>query len=189
MSKGNDGARHLIRCAYLFDAVLARIPENQWESPTCCEGWAVTDCASHAIGVMVNLKNRAIGAEPVDYQDGSWAGENPLQSCRERLDALVEAIQEADLDTELDHPVFGLIKLDDFYGVMAYDLLVHAWDLADATDIEHGIDEITAEIAVAKSGHLTPLVRSEDYEFDPACGDGVLERLIESTGRTPVNGW
>ena len=54
---------------------------------------------------------------------------------------------------------------------------------------EHGIDEITAEIAVAKSGHLTPLVRSEDYEFDPACGDGVLERLIESTGRTPVNGW
>ena len=189
MSKGNDGARHLIRCAYLFDAVLARIPENQWESPTCCEGWAVTDCASHAIGVMVNLKNRAIGAEPVDYQDGSWAGENPLQSCRERLDALVEAIQEADLDTELDHPVFGQIKLDDFYGVMAYDLLVHAWDLADATDIEHGIDEITAEIAVVKSGHLTPLVRSEDYEFDPACGDGVLERLIESTGRTPVNGW
>ena len=75
MSKGNDGARHLIRCAYLFDAVLARIPENQWESPTCCEGWAVTDCASHAIGVMVNLKNRAIGAEPVDYQDGSWAGD------------------------------------------------------------------------------------------------------------------
>ena len=119
MSKGNDGARHLIRCAYLFDAVLARIPENQWESPTCCEGWAVTDCASHAIGVMVNLKNRAIGAEPVDYQDGSWAGDDPLQSCRERLDALVEAIQEADLDTELDHPVFGQIKLDDFSGVMA----------------------------------------------------------------------
>ena len=73
--------------------------------------------------------------------------------------------------------------------MMAYDLLVHAWDLADAASIEHGIDEITAEVAVDKSGHLTSLVRSEDYEFNPACGDGVLERLIESTGRTPVNGW
>ena len=72
---------------------------------------------------------------------------------------------------------------------MAYDLLVHAWDLADAVGIAHGIDEITAGVAVAKSGHLTSLVRSEDYEFDPACGDSVLNRLIESTGRTPVNGW
>lgn len=189
MGEAHSGARHLIRCAHLFDAVLARIPNDKWGNQTCCEGWAITDCASHAIGVMVNLKHRAIGAEPVDYQDGSWAGPDPSASCRKHLDALVAAIQEADLAMEFDHPIFGQVKLDDFFGMMAYDLLVHAWDLADAASIEHGIDEITVEVAVDKSGHLTSLVRSEDYEFNPACGDGVLERLIESTGRTPVNGW
>jgi len=187
MSK--DGARHLIRCAHLFDAVVARVPDKAWGNPTCCEGWVMTDCASHAIGVMVNLKNRAMGLEPVDYQDGSWVGENPLVSSRQRLDELVEALQHVDLGVQLDHPIFGEVILDDFYGMMAYDLLVHAWDLADGAGIEHGIDESTAEVAVTKSGHLTSLVRPEDYEFNPACGEGVLNRLIESTGRTPVNGW
>jgi len=187
MSK--DGARHLIRCAHLFDAVVARVPDGAWSKQTCCDGWEMMDCASHAIGVMVNLKNRAIGAEPVDYQDGSWAGESPLTSSRKRLDELVEALQDVDLGINFEHPIFGEVVLDDFYGMMAYDLLVHAWDLADGAGIEHGIDEGTAEVAVAKSGHLTSFVRPEDYEFDPACGDGVLNRLIESTGRTPVNGW
>ena len=189
METSKEGARHLLKCAYLFDAVLARIPDNLWNEPTCCDGWTVRDCASHAIGVMVNLKNRAVGEEPVDYQDGSWAGDNPLLSCRQRLDDLVEVIQDADLDMQFNSPIFGDLILGEFYGMMAYDLLVHAWDLADAVGIDHGIDELTAEVAVAKSGHLTSLVRSEDYEFDPSCGDSVLNRLIESTGRTPVNGW
>lgn len=189
MTNTKDGARHLIRCAHLFDAVLARIAEDKWDEPTCCDGWTVKDCASHAIGVMVNLRKRALGEEPVDYQDGSWAGDNPLISCRERLDELIEAIQDADLDMQFNSPIFGDLILGEFYGMMAYDLLVHAWDLADAVGIDHGIDEVTAELAVEKSGHLTSLVRSEDYEFDPACGDSVLNRLIESTGRTPVNGW
>ena len=189
MDTNKEGARHLTKCAYLFDAVLARVPEDRWDALTCCDGWTVKDCASHAIGVMVNLRNRALGEEPVDYQDGSWAGDNPLSSCRERLDDLVEAIQGADLDMPINSPALGDQILGEFYGLMAYDLLVHAWDLADAVGIAHGIDEITAGVAVAKSGHLTSLVRSEDYEFDPACGDSVLNRLIESTRRTPVNGW
>ena len=125
----------------------------------------------------------------MDYQDGSWAGDNPLFSCRERIDDLVEAIQDADLDMQFNSAVLGDQILGEFYGLMAYDLLVHAWDLADAVGIHHGIDEVTAGVAMAKSGHLAPNLRSENYEFDPDCGDSVLNRLIESTGRTPVNGW
>lgn len=181
--------RHLVRCATALDDVISRVPESAWDSPTCCEGWSLRDCASHAIGVLASFRARAIGADPVDINDGSWAGSNPSESSRYHLARLLEALPQVKPDVVFTHPLFGEISYEDFYGSLAYDPLVHAWDIADGAGIEHRIDEETALEASERSGHLVHLVRSDDYVFNPACGDDTLSRLVESTGRTPVRGW
>ena len=183
------GIRHLVRCASKLDDVISRVPESAWESPTCCEGWSVRDCASHAIGVLVNFRARAIGADVVDINDGSWAGSNPSESSKYHLARLLEALPQVKPDDLFTHPLLGELSFDDFYGSLAYDSLIHAWDIADGAAIDHRIDEETAKEASERSGHLVHLVRSDDYVFNPACGDDTLSRLVESTGRTPVRGW
>lgn len=188
-SEFSAGIRHLVRCATSLHNVISRVPEPAWEYPTCCEGWRVRDCASHAIGVLVNFRARALGADVVDINDGSWVGSNPSESSQHHLTRLLESLPQVKPDDLFTHPLFGEISFDDFYGSLAYDPLIHAWDIADGAAIDHRIDEETALEASERSGHLVHLVRSDDYSFNPACGDDTLSRLVESTGRTPVRGW
>lgn len=183
------GITHLIRCAHILDDVISRVPDSGWDTSTCCDGWTVRDCASHAIGVLVNFRARALGDEPVDINDGQWAGSNPVASCHHYLSRLIDALADINPADVLDHPMFGDLSFDDFYGSLAWDPLIHAWDIADAVGISHGIDDKTARETTDRSSHLAHLVRPEDYAFNPACGDDTLNRLIESTGRTPVRGW
>ncbi len=183
------GLRHLVRCTSKLVDVISRVPESAWESPTCCEGWSVRDCASHAIGVLANFRARIIGADLVDVNDGSWAGSNPSESSRYHLARLLEVLPQVKPDEVFSHPLLGEISYEDFFGSLAYDPLIHAGDIADGAEIEHCIDEETASEATEWSGHLVHNVRSDDYVFNPACGDDTLSRLVESTGRTPVRGW
>lgn len=188
-SNPRDGIDHMLRCVEVLNNVIARVPNDKWSSQTCCTAWTARDCASHAIGVVVNFHARATGGSTVDINDGTWADPSPAESSQRHVDRLLHIIGDVDPTAIFSHPLFGDISYDEFFGSLAYDSLIHAWDIADATGVDHRIDDSLAIAATARSAHLMHHVRSDDYVFNPACGNSPLNRLVESTGRTPVNGW
>ncbi len=177
----SENLRRYTRSLYTLDAVARRVPPEAWDNPSCCEGWTARDVLDHAIGVVGYMGSLAGGDAP-----------QVLGEPQERAAAAIEATLDA-----LDHhgvlhrevsTFMGDQTIDRLLGVMYVDAMVHAWDVADAAGIEHGIDAALAEVALASLAGRGDALRSPGRygaEVD-AEGPGAVDRLIAFSGRRPV---
>ena len=157
--------------------------KSQHDKPTCCEGWNVQDVLEHATMVMTMVDqidgqspNEPTGSDPsvlaeqhAQWVEGRWKKEN--------------------LETTVQTP-FGEMTVDDFLGVIWIDTLTHAWDIADASGIDHSIPQAMAEEAYEVMKPREEGLRGPG-RFDPAVettSDDAVERFIAFTGRTSVRG-
>jgi hypothetical protein len=84
---------------------------------------------------------------------------------------------------------FGEMAIDDFIGIVWVDPMTHAWDIADATGIAHGIDEATAQAAFDQMAPAIDNLRAPGLfnEAKEAAHDTAIARFIALTGRSSVN--
>jgi uncharacterized protein (TIGR03086 family) len=84
---------------------------------------------------------------------------------------------------------FGEIPAPVFLRFLAFDLIVHSWDLATATGQTFAPpDELVAEADAFARQAVAPEMRDGDTfaaEVDPPAGASVLERLVAFSGRQP----
>ncbi|WP_374970851.1 TIGR03086 family metal-binding protein [Terrabacter sp. BE26] len=183
------------RLADAFGAVVDRVPTDQWDAPSPCEGWSARDVLAHVVtSQRAFLADRGLDARTahhldVDDPDGS---STDLRAAWHAHDARMRELL-ADL------AVAGL-EYDGFFGrttvgrtIVAFhgfDLVVHRWDLATAA----GLDERLA------GDELEMLERSADGFGEHLYDDGVCapavpvrdgadrqERLLARLGRrTPA---
>jgi uncharacterized protein (TIGR03086 family) len=191
MSDPTEIAERFRRVAEGLTRTIAAVPDDAWGNPCPCDGWDARDVVRHLVdwlpGPGFLLGTFGVETRPVPSVDddpaGAWA-------------AVREAIQEG-----LDNPAVAQ-RVEDCGppGKLSFeaavdmtctpDVLIHAWDLAQAAGIDievdaeavarqaMGIDARPPEVdeAMRTSGHFAPRV-------DVAADADALTRVLAFYGR------
>ncbi|MEM7140356.1 MAG: TIGR03086 family metal-binding protein [Actinomycetota bacterium] len=160
-------------------------PEHR-EMQTPCKKWTVHDLANHMVmgGTMMAdvLEANELGDFSADYiPDGPVAG----------WSGAVEAMQTAITPENLSSPrvsPFGEFPGAMFASVMVADQLIHAWDLAKASDqpIEPS-DEVVEFARTAMAGVMQPEARNGDmFDLEQPVDDDAspMDKLAAFSGRS-----
>ena len=162
-------------------AVLQRLTEEDLSRPTPCTEYTVGDVGQHLVRSMVLLAS--VAGEQID---GTVAG---------ALDTTVAATAEAALAAWRHRGLGGSVAVGRSVlpaslavEIIPLELLVHGWDIADAT----GQDiDVTAEVAGYVLDRAQELItedkRGRSFAAEVPAGPDttVLHRLIAYTGRAP----
>lgn len=166
-----------------FGALLTGA-DGRWDAPTPCTDWSVADVVHHVIDTQRDFLQRhdlALpepdpGADPAD----AWAGH--ATGVLTALDA--DGVAERRYDGYFGPTTIGE-TMADFYG---WDLVVHGWDIARATDQDGPITDDQARTldAIADGWgaalHAPGICAAELPVSDDATP---VERLLARLGRDP----
>ena len=186
----SENLRKYTRGVYALDAVIQRVPDDQWDNPSCCEGWTARETAGHAAWLIRNVGNLAAGTGPTAEQpEAEVLGDNPAQAFREIAATTMAALDQDGVLQKVAATPFGEMPLDNFMGIVWVDPTIHAWDVADATGIAHGIDQASAQQAFDQLAPVLDNLRGPGMFADAveAAGDDAVARLIAFTGRSSVH--
>lgn len=187
----SESLRKYTRGVYALDAVVQRVPQEQWDAPSCCEGWTAREAAGHAAWLIKNVGNLAADAGPTAEQpEAEVLGDDPGTAFRAIVATTMAALDQEGALQRIAQTPFGEMPLDRFLGVVWVDPMIHAWDVADATGIDHGIDQASAQQAFDQLSPVLDNLRGPGMFADAvdAAGDDAVARLIAVTGRTSVQG-
>jgi uncharacterized protein (TIGR03086 family) len=168
--------------------VVDRIWFTQMEAPTPCANFNVHDVIDHMIvgGGGFAPMFRGEAAEPVTPP--AVYGWVPAAEFAATMKDLLEAVQSPGaLTRSIDAP-FGTVDGDTFARFVAFDALVHGWDLARATgQVWAPSNQLVAEVDSFARQAIAPAMRDGDTfcePTDPGSTAGPLEQLIAFSGRT-----
>ncbi|MEM7287204.1 MAG: TIGR03086 family metal-binding protein [Actinomycetota bacterium] len=186
----SENSRRYVRALYLLDAVARRVPADAWDSPSCCEGWSAREVAGHASWVIRNT-GAATGnmAAPDPQPEAEVAGEDPAATVAAAIADTIAALDQQGALQLVAQTPFGEMPVDSFIGTIWVDALTHAWDIADAAGVDHGIDGPTATAAYETLAPISELLRGPGRFDDPIDVEAdEVARYIGFTGRTSVRG-
>lgn len=184
----SENLRNFTKAVYGMDAVVRRVPTDRWDDASPCDGWSARDVVVHQVGVLrglaeiVRTGELAVPATPDDSSD-------PLALWSEARDEVIEAL---DRDGALQHHGrywFGEMTVDELVGVVQWDPLTHAWDVATATGIEAHLDP---DLAQRSHDTIAPmrevlakrkLVSPEPVDVGPDAD--AVSRYLGMVGRDP----
>jgi uncharacterized protein (TIGR03086 family) len=185
----SENLRRYVDAVYLLDAVARRVPNDAWDNRSCCAGWTARDVAGHAAWYVKTIGSLAAGDGPIAAEpEADVAGGDPASSVRAIARSTFARLDRPRALARVVPTPAGEMPLDAWIGVLWIDPLIHAWDLADATGIAHGIDTQSATDAHALMRPFIEALRASGGYADaapPASNDPIAE-FIAFTGRTPV---
>jgi uncharacterized protein (TIGR03086 family) len=176
----------LNRSLAAVDPLIAGISDAQWSASTPCTEWNVRDVVTHLVGT-----NRVVTAflreQPPPVRGADPLGDDPVAAYRASVAALLDAVR---LPGVLDRTVessLGTATGADRLRWRIADLLVHAWDMTEATGqqldlpadlVEKSLVFAKAELADgARVGRFAPAQQVADDA-------PVIERLVAFSGRS-----
>jgi uncharacterized protein (TIGR03086 family) len=181
----SDVSERYGRLAETFKTTIEAVPAARWESPSPCAGWTARDVVRHVIdgqGLFLGFVGRELGDIPSVDDDpaAAWAAASAV--VRRGLDDPAVATAEF---KGFSGPSTFERGVDQF---LCFDLVVHAWDLAQAAGLDHRMphEEIPRVRAVAES--FGPALRSPQAfgpEIEAPPGADEQARLLAFLGRQP----
>jgi uncharacterized protein (TIGR03086 family) len=144
-----------------FEAVLAGVAPGRWDAPSPCAGWCAADVAGHVIGDIRAVEAYAAGRYEDDRDDdpGSAAGDDPLAAWRAARADMMAALTPAALARPVPLPWGGPMPLGGFLERYPMEILVHTWDLAQATGQAAGLDPGLVRDALGPAREFAPVAR------------------------------
>jgi uncharacterized protein (TIGR03086 family) len=122
-----------------FEAVLAQVPAQKWDSPSACAQWTLRDVVGHVIWGQEQLRHWATGQQygrtdgaPGAAHPGGLARVNPVESFRGVRAAAVESLTREALCRTVRVPGLGNQPLASIITLLITDHLAHAWDIGHA---------------------------------------------------------
>lgn len=170
--------------------LIANTSPEQLRNATPCDKWTVRDLINHMVGGGL-MFGAALKGEPVAIDaDGplpDMLGADPVAAWDGALTAFGEGIDSPGaLDRDITLP-FGTVPGSVVLEIAKFDLLVHAWDLAQATDQTFDPPAEIVEPAIgAAQMIITPALRDGDTfaaEVTAPAGATLIERLAAVAGR------
>ena len=181
-----DIADRYRRLAARFTTVVDAVPDDRWTSPSPCEGWSAAEVVAHVADTQAELVDRlGLGPPPAPLPPTPADRWSAVRDVVQRL--LADPTTSAHrYEGYLGPPTFGE-TIDRFY---AFDLVVHAWDLARATGLAslEQIDPAEVDRVRADAEGMGDALRMEGIcgqEVEVATDATAQERLLAFLGRTP----
>lgn len=180
-------AQRFTRLADHFDAVVAAVPADRWDSPSPCEDWTVADVVSHVATTEREFLER-MELPAGEVPDGA----GPVEQWHVARAALQAAIDDPAVAARTYDGYFGPTTIgetiDTFY---AMDLAVHGWDVARGAGLSE-LEQLHPDDLVRAQSKLSDLagdtVRSAGIFGEPVpVPDDASEqdRFLAWTGRQP----
>lgn len=167
------------------------IRPDQLDDPTPCAQFRVRDLLGHFLGnldaVAGGLRGEPMPEELVPRPE--ILGDDPGKAYDTVMDDFRAAIRSPGaMDRVLTVP-FGEVPAPALVGFVAFDLVVHSWDLATATGQRYAPpDELVAEVDAFARQAVAPDWRDGDTfaaEGEPPADATPLQRLVAFSGRHP----
>ncbi len=183
----SENTRALTRAIYTFDAVVKRVPQDAWSTPSPCDGWSVLDVLGHQCGVLDALAQLLNTGERVFPENAQVTGD-PLARWITTRDGVLEAI---DTSPHLDKEGkwwFGEMTLDGLVGYVIWDPLTHAFDVGSVTGVASHLPTDLAQQSLERATALAPVLRKNGLigdEASVAADADVVDRFLAFVGRQP----
>lgn len=184
--EGNDQLAVIVP---MLKQVGAGILPEQLDGATPCASFTVSGVLDHMTG-LASAYAPAFRGDPSPTDSGpSTSGDNSLPArFQAAMDALLDAVQSPGaLQRTIDTP-FGPMPGSTFARLVAFDGLIHGWDLATSTQQAWDPPEdVVAEIDAFARQAIAPEMRDGDTfaEETPVAADATsLLRLVAFSGRT-----
>lgn len=166
-------------------AVGAGIEPSQLDGPTPCDDFTVAGVLAHMTGLASGFAPMFRGLES---PDGDSTSGDTMARFDVAMADLLDAVQSPGaLDRTIRTPG-GPMPGATFARLVAFDGLVHGWDLASSTGQRWDLDDdlVAAVDAFARQA-ITDEMRDGDafaLERQPAVDASPIERLVSFSGRT-----
>ena len=184
-----EGNEQLAVIIPMLKQVGAGIAPEQLDGPTPCASFNVAAVLGHMTGLASAYAPAFRGDAPPsdDTPTALSDGDLPLRF-QHAMDALLEAVQSPGaLQRTIDTP-FGPMPGSTFARLVAFDGLIHGWDLATSTQQAWDPpEEIVAEVDTFARQAIAPEMRDGDtfaQATEPPINATPLLRLVAFSGRT-----
>ena len=173
----------------MLKQVAAGIAAGQFDGPTPCVSFSVTEVLEHMTG-LASTYAPAFRGDPPPSDGTPSAIDDGVLPLRFQLamDALLDAVESPGaLQRTIDTP-FGAMPGSSFARLVAFDGLIHGWDLAPSTQQTWDPpDEVVAEVDAFARQAIAPEMRDGDtfaQATQPPDDATPLLRLVAFSGRT-----
>lgn len=192
LDDGVDGGAQLSVVVPALGAAIASVRPSDMDRPTPCLAWTLRDLLNHVIGGAQMFTEAFLGGPVLDISGKlpDVVGDDPSGAFGAAATRFGEALEQpGTLERVLDLP-FGAMTVGTFLRFVAFDLTVHAWDIASVTGATVEIpDDLVGEIE-----QFARLVLESVPRNDALCGEPVaapsgatpLQRLVAYSGRQPL---
>jgi uncharacterized protein (TIGR03086 family) len=182
-----DGARQLDELMPLLHGLVDRLSPEQLDDPTPCANFTVTGVLEHMIGGATAFAPMFRGeTAPASEAGDITTGTLPDRWRTAMVDLLDAVHSEGAAERTIAAP-FGNVPGSVFARFVAFDGLVHGWDLATATRQRYAPPEdLIREVGTFAHQALVPAMRDgETFAVETAApaDAGALERLVAFSGR------
>jgi uncharacterized protein (TIGR03086 family) len=176
-------AQRYRRLSSAFADKVAAVPDDRWGSPSPCQDWTARDVVQH----VVDSSGMFFGFVSREPPDAPSVEEDPVAA----FDTIRTAVQ-ADLDdperagTEFEGYSGRSTFADAVDRFLAFDLVVHGWDLARATGLDEAIDPAELDRIAETAETMGPMLRSSGAfgaEVEVAPDADQQTRLLAFLGR------
>jgi len=116
-------------CCALVDGIQA----TQMNDPTPCDKFTVRDVLDHMMGLGGTFAFMFRGEQPPEPGSASVGDGVPSREFRRVMDDLLESVGSPGALTRMIESPLGRMDGETFARLVAFDGLVHSWDLATAT--------------------------------------------------------
>lgn len=169
-------------------ALVDRIQVMQMNDPTPCEKFTVHDVLDHMMVLGGSFAYMFRGEQPPEPRPSGVYGWVPSKEFRDVMDDLLESVgSPGALERTIDSPL-GPMDGETFARLVAFDGLVHGWDLATATGQRLTVPpEVVDAVASFAREALTDDMRDGDtfkHPTDAGPSADAIERLAAFSGRT-----
>lgn len=167
--------------------VVDHLEPEQLVEPTPCSEFTVRDVLDHMIVLGSSFAYGFRGEEVPEVAPPSADGEVPTAAFREAMDDLLDAVRSPGAMERTVTTPMGDMPGSAFARLVAFDGLVHGWDLASATGQDYDLPAaVVAAVDEFARRAITADMRDGDTFKDPTAppeGAGAIERLVAFSGR------
>ncbi|MCH7714298.1 MAG: TIGR03086 family protein [Chloroflexi bacterium] len=171
--------------------IMAGVTAAQLGSTTPCTEWSVQSLINHSLAVQ-NFANTVLSKGTVDPSamgnvDHDLPSEGAGAAFKLITDTTLATLKAVNLEEIVETPL-GAMPAGNFIMIPITDMIIHKWDLANATGQHSAIDDALAEIGIQV---LTPGIAQgrEGGFFGPEvsvmAGASAQDRLLGLSGGTP----
>lgn len=174
------------RRADAFGAKVAAVPADRWSAQSPCEDWKALDVVKH----VSETPGMFFGFVGADFVPPPPVDEDPVaafESTRRQVIAALEdpSVAQKEFDGFMGRSTFEQ-GVDRF---LSFDLVVHAWDLAQAAGLDDTMEPADIAALQEASKQFGDAIRGPGAfgpEVEPPAGADEQAKLLAFLGRTPV---